>query len=175
VILLERSLAIGDMVAVDKYNGQVTRINTRYTILRGVDGAEAVIPNEMLVNLPVQNYSLTDRRIRLSTVILIAYQPDIDPILQLVQGAVAAVPRVCRDPGPQVLLQRFALEGLELEIGFWMSDPENGRSSLVSEVNRTVWRTLQQHGVSVPYLKRDAAPAPEVVKPANQDQVGPSP
>jgi small-conductance mechanosensitive channel len=159
VILLERSLAIGDTVTVDKYSGQVTRINTRYTILRGVDGAEAVIPNEMLVNNAVQNYSLTDRRIRLSSLILIAYQADIDPILRLVENAVAKVPRVCRDPAPQALLVRFALEGMELEISFWMNDPENGRANLLSEVNRTVWRTLQSEAVQVPYLKNVAPPA----------------
>jgi small-conductance mechanosensitive channel len=159
VILLERSLAIGDTVTVDKYSGQVTRINTRYTILRGVDGAEAVIPNEMLVNNAVQNYSLTDRRIRLSSLILIAYQADIDPILRLVEDAVAKVPRVCRDPAPQALLVRFALEGMELEISFWMSDPENGRANLLSEVNRTVWRTVQSQAVQVPYLKNAPPPA----------------
>jgi small-conductance mechanosensitive channel len=176
VILLERSLTIGDMVTVDKYNGQVTRINTRYTILRGVDGAEAVIPNEMLVNNPVQNYSLTDRRIRLSTLILIAYQREIDPILRLVEDAVAAMPRVCRDPAPQALLARFALEGMELEVGFWMTDPENGRANLLSEVNRAVWRTLQEQGVQVPYLKREPAqPIVDIDKQIAKDQTGPRP
>jgi small-conductance mechanosensitive channel len=169
VILLERSLTIGDIVTVDKYNGQVTRINTRYTVLRGVDGAEAVIPNEMLVNNPVQNYSLTDRRIRLSTLIMIAYQPEIDPILRLLENAVAAVPRVCRSPAPQALLLRFAMEGMELEIGFWMTDTENGRTDLLSQVNCAVWRTLQDHGVRVPYPS-----VPAVNKEAGKDQTAAS-
>jgi small-conductance mechanosensitive channel len=174
VILLERSLTIGDTVTVDKYNGQVIRINTRYTILRGLDGAEAVIPNEMLVNNPVQNYSLTDRRNRLSTLILVAYQAEIDPILRLMEEAVADLPRVCRNPAPQALLQRFALEGMEIEVGFWMTDPENGRGNLLSDVNRAIWNALQQHGVQVPYLKRDAVAA-NVSTVASKDRTGPLP
>jgi small-conductance mechanosensitive channel len=159
VILLERSLTIGDSVTVDKYSGRVTHINTRYTVLRGLDGAKAVIPNEMLVNSPVQNFSLTDRRIRLSSLILIAYQSEVDPILGSLEQAVAGVSRVCPEPAPQVLLARFALEGIELEVGFWITDPENGRANVLSEVNRVVWRTLQEQGVQVPYLK-PAPPAP---------------
>jgi small-conductance mechanosensitive channel len=171
VILLERSMTIGDTVTVDKYSGQVVRINTRSTVLRGVDGAEAVIPNEMLVNNPVQNYSLSDRRIRLSTLILIAYQPEVDPVLRLIEEAVVALPRVCRTPPPQALLQRFALEGMELEVGFWMSDPQNGRANLLSEVNRTIWRTLQEHGILVPYLK----PAPPPAAPETPKEAAPDP
>jgi small-conductance mechanosensitive channel len=170
VILLERSLTIGDIVTVDKYNGQVTRINTRYTVLRGVDGAEAVIPNEMLVNNPVQNYSLSDRRIRLSSLIMIAYQSEIDPILRLLESAVAAVPRVYRDPAPQALLLRFALEGMELEIAFWMTATENGRANLLSQVNCAVWRILQENGVRVPYPN---PPVATVDKEISNDQTGP--
>ncbi|HEU5434932.1 MAG TPA: mechanosensitive ion channel domain-containing protein, partial [Telluria sp.] len=64
VILLERSLSIGDMITVDKYTGKVSNINTRYTVLQGLDGIETVIPNEMLISGPVRNESLSNRTIR---------------------------------------------------------------------------------------------------------------
>jgi len=77
VILLERSLAIGDMVNVDRYFGKVTQINTRYTILEGLDGIESVLPNEMFMSSPVQNYSLNRKIIRLATNVAILYQDDV--------------------------------------------------------------------------------------------------
>jgi small-conductance mechanosensitive channel len=155
VILLERSLAIGDMVTVDKYYGQVTRINTRYTIVRSLDGIESVIPNEMLVASPVQNYSLSDSRLRVATHVTVGYQTDIDHVSQLLVAAVARVSRVLQDPLPQVLLMKFGADGLELEIGFWFADPENGRSNLLSEVNRAIWKVLQAHQINVPYPQRE--------------------
>lgn len=155
VILLERSLSIGDMVTVDKYYGQVTRINTRYTIVRGLDGVETVIPNEMLVASPVQNYSLTDRVLRLSTHVTVGYETDIEALLVMLQKTVALVERVADEPEPQALLLRFGADGLELEIGFWIIDPENGRLNLVSEINRAIWKLLQEQRISVPYPQRD--------------------
>lgn len=155
VILLERSLAIGDMVTVDKYYGKVTKINTRYTILRSLDGVESVIPNEMLVASPVQNYSLTDRLLRLSTHITVGYESDLDNVLHILEKATASIGRIAKEPAPQALLLKFGADGLELEIGFWIADPENGRSNLLSEVNRTIWRVLQTHQITVPYPQRE--------------------
>src|SRR3569623_1432173 len=98
VILLERSLAIGDMVMVDKYYGQVTQINTRYTVLKGLDGVESVIPNEMLLGNPMQNYSLTDRRLRVATQVTVDYQSDVEKVLRLLQESAAEIARVLKDP-----------------------------------------------------------------------------
>jgi small-conductance mechanosensitive channel len=161
VILLERSLTIGDMVTVDKYSGQVTQINTRYTVVRGGDGVETVVPNEMLVSGTVQNHSLTDRRVRVGTNITVSYKTDIDSMLDVLEAAVARVNRVCAEPAPRAFLARFGPDGFELEIGFWIADPENGRLSVMSDVNRAIWKTLQQHQVEVPYPQREVRILPE--------------
>jgi small-conductance mechanosensitive channel len=155
VILLERSLAIGDMVSVDKYYGRVSQINTRYTILRGLDGVESVVPNEMLISGAVQNYSLTDRILRLSTTVSVAYDTDVEALLPLLEQTVAAIPRVLKDPPPAAMLVKFGADGFELEIGFWIADPENGRMGVVSDANRAIWRLLQSRGVQVPYPQRE--------------------
>lgn len=155
VILFERSLAIGDMVTVDKFSGQVTQINTRYTVVRGLDGIETVIPNEMLVSAPVQNYSLSDRTLRLGTRITVAYQTDIDMVLRLLEQAASGTARVSQEPAPQAFLMRFDADGFELEVGFWIADPENGRSNVLSEVNKAIWKTLQEHQIEVPYPQRE--------------------
>jgi small-conductance mechanosensitive channel len=155
VILLERSMAVGDMVAVDKYYGRVTQINTRYTVLRSLDGIETVIPNEMLVAGAVQNYSLSDRRIRVATQVTVGYETDIEALLPLLSQAMEKMNRVLPDPAPVATLTRFGADGLELEIGLWISDPENGRGNLLSDMNREIWRTLQERKISVPFPQRE--------------------
>jgi small-conductance mechanosensitive channel len=150
VILLERSLAIGDMVAVDKYYGMVTHINSRYTVLLGLDGIESVVPNDMLMSNPVQNYSLTDSTLRLTTTVTVGYQTDLELILRLLEEATASVPRVSKLRSPQGFLLKFGINGLDLEIGFWIDDPQNGRSGVLSDVNRAIWKVLQQNKVELP-------------------------
>jgi small-conductance mechanosensitive channel len=155
IILIERSLTIGDVVAVDKYSGRVTQINTRYTIVRNADGIETVVPNDLLVSGPVQNYSLTDRMLRLVTSVTVSYKTDIDFVLQLLETTISQVERVAKDPAPQAFLMRFDPDGFALELGFWIVDPENGRSNVLSEVNCAIWKALQENGIEVPYPQRE--------------------
>lgn len=157
VILLERSLSIGDVVTVDKFSGRVTRINTRYTVLRGGDGVESVVPNEMLVSSPVQNFSAVDRYMRLATYVTVDYQTDIDSTLRLLEQAAAGVNRVSKAPehAPVALLLKFSADGIDLEIGFWIADPENARAKVLSDVNRAIWRAMQAHQIKVPYPQRE--------------------
>lgn len=155
VILLERSLTIGDVVTVDRFSGRVTRINTRYTVIRSADGSETVVPNDMLVSAPVQNASLSDRDMRLSSTIVLGYRTDIAFALGLLAETAAGVERVLRDPAPRALLTRFDADGFAVELGFWIGDPENGRGNVLSEVNCAIWQALQQHGIEVPYPQRE--------------------
>ncbi|MFZ6658923.1 mechanosensitive ion channel family protein [Undibacterium sp. TJN19] len=154
IILLDRSMSIGDMITVDKFSGRVTQINTRYTVLQGQDGGESVIPNEMLVSSPVQNYSLSDRTVAMWTDFTVDYQTDIDKLLPVLAEAAAGVERVATEPAPSAYLMKFGADGFELRLGFWITDPENGRSSVMSGVNRAVWQALQVHQVSLPYAHR---------------------
>ena len=143
VILLERSLAIGDMISVDKYTGKVSRINTRYTVLQGLDGIETVLPNEMLISGPVQNQSLSNRMVRVSTLLNVAYGTDLDSLIPLLEGLVKGVTRVLETPVPGVSLNKFGPDGFELELGFWISDPESGRGGVVSDVNKKIYALVK--------------------------------
>jgi small-conductance mechanosensitive channel len=155
VILLERSLSIGDMIMVDKFNGKVTQINTRYTVLQGLDGTETVIPNEMLISGPVQNLSLSSRQVRVATQLTVAFDTDLANLMPKIVAVCLGTERVLADPEPQVILKNFGADGFELDVGMWIEDPENGRGGLLSEVNLGIWSLLQREGVSLPYPTRD--------------------
>ncbi|MES2072502.1 MAG: mechanosensitive ion channel domain-containing protein [Pseudomonadota bacterium] len=154
IILLDRSMSIGDMITVDKYSGKVTQINTRYTVLKGLDGGESVIPNEMLVSNAVQNYSLSDRSVWVSTDLTVAYNTDIEALLPLLAETAAKIARVSKETPPSANLVKFGADGLELRLGFWISDPENGRTGVISDVNRAVWQVLQERKIELPYAQR---------------------
>ena len=155
IILLDRSLSIDDLITVDKYNGKVSKINTRYTILKGLDGVESIIPNEMLVSSPVQNLSLTDRAVWMSTDISVAYDTDIEALLPALIETVKTVPRISIDSEPSANLASFGQSGLNITIGFWIVDPENGRLAVMSGVNRAIWKLLKEKQVVLPYPQRE--------------------
>jgi small-conductance mechanosensitive channel len=159
ILLLDRSLRIGDLISVagpvEKYYGTVTQISTRYTLLRAMDGTESVIPNEMLVSTPVVNHSLSDRRVRLAVRVAIAYDSDLERALRSAEQAARSTARVLADPAPAALLIEFGPDGLLLEIGFWIEDPEQGRVNVQSDVAIAVYKSYSAQGVTIPYPRRD--------------------
>lgn len=162
VILAERSVRIGDMVKVDNFEGRISDITTRYTVIQALNGRESIVPNEMMVTQRVENLSLADPRVSLSTTVQVAYGSDLAALMPQLAAAVAAVPRVLAKPEPAVQLAAFAPDGLELNIGFWIEDPQHGQGNVRSEVNLALLRTLQQAGVGIPFPQRVLHQVPQV-------------
>lgn len=154
VILAERSLRIGDMVKVDGFEGRITDIKTRYTVVRALNGREAIVPNELLITQRVENSSLADPKVLLNTVVQVAYGCDLERVMAALGEAAGQVPRVLQDPGPSVQLSQFAADGLELTVYFWIADPENGQGGVRSDVNLAILASLRRLGVEIPYPQR---------------------
>ena len=155
IILLDRSIRIGDMITVDKYSGAVTHINTRYTVLKALDGTEAIVPNETLVSTPVQNLSFTTRENRLAIQVTVAYDSDLEQVRGILLAAAGAHERILDEPAPRVFLTKFGADGLDLEMGFWIHDPEAGSLNVRSDLNFAIWREFKLHGVAVPFPQRE--------------------
>lgn len=155
IILLDKSLRIGDLITVDKHTGVVTQINTRYTVIRALDGTEAIVPNERLVSEPVTNQSYTDRKVLIRCDVQVSYASDVDRALELLRQAARVSPRVLDDPAPGSALAGFGADGLNLALTFWIADPENGRLNVTSEVNREILRLFRDNGVEIPFPQRD--------------------
>lgn len=154
VILAERSMRIGDNVRVDNFEGRITDITSRYTVIRSPAGRESIVPNEILITSRVENLSLADPRVWLSTVVSVSYDSDVDLVRQLLIGAAAAQPRVLKDPAPSAALSAFGADGLEFTVGFWIADPENGQLNVRSDINMAILRALRAHDIEIPYPQR---------------------
>lgn len=160
VILAERSLRIGDMVKVDNFDGRITDIRTRYTVIRALNGREAIVPNEMLITQRVENSSLADPRVLLTSTVQVAYGTDVRALQPLIQAAVAQISRVLPDPPPGAQLVGFAADGMDLSINFWILDPENGQGNVRSEVNLALLKVFAEQGVTIPYPQREVRMLP---------------
>jgi small-conductance mechanosensitive channel len=154
VILAERSLRIGDMVKVDNFEGRISDIRTRYTVIRSLSGREAVVPNEMLITQRVENSSLEDSRVLVSTTVQVAYGTDVRALQPKLVEALLRVPRVVDDPAPVVQLALFAADGMDLALSFWIRDPENGQGQVKSEVHLAVLDVLKAEDVEIPFPQR---------------------
>ena len=169
IILLDRSLRIGDVITVDKYTGSVTQIRTRCTVVRALNGVEALVPNELLLNQPVQNFSFGDKNGNVVTRIRVAYDTDVDRAMTLMLDAAGAHPRVLDKPAPAAMLSEFGVDGIELELSVFVPDPEKGTGVTRSDLNRAIWTAFKAEGIAVPQPTREVT-----LRPSSDGAVDPS-
>jgi small-conductance mechanosensitive channel len=155
VILLERSLRIGDHVKVDGFEGQIKDIKTRFTLIRAPNGRESVVPNEALISQRVENLSLEDSNVLLTSNVTVGYDADPRRVQALLIQAAASCPRVLASPAPHALLLNLGVDGLEFQVGYWINDPVNGQNNVRSSVNIALLDALRRAGVEIPYPQRE--------------------
>ena len=155
VILLDRSIRPGDLVTISERHGVVSDIRARYTVVRGLDGTEAIIPNDSIITSMVLNHSYTDRVVAMKTQVAISYRSDTEHAMSLLIAAARAQPRVLVAPEPTVWIKNLGDNGIDLELTTWIRDAEDGQSSLRSAIFVDVLRAFREEGIEIPYPQRE--------------------
>lgn len=157
VILAERRMRIGDSVRVDGFEGRITDINARYTLIRSSAGRQSIVPNEILVIQRVENLSQMASQAWQSIVVPVACDSDVDLVSRLLLDAALAQEGTLGNPAPLVALSDFGPDGLEFTLGYWIDSSDNGAQlQLRSLINQHILRSLREHGIEIPCPRRTA-------------------
>jgi small-conductance mechanosensitive channel len=154
VILAERSLRIGDTVKIDGFEGKISDIKTRYTVVRSLGGREAIVPNEKLITERVENLSTADPKLLLTSAVSVSYKSDVELVRRILADAALKCPRVLSDPAPVAHLSAFGADALEFTLCFFINDPENGQLNVRGQVNLAVLAGLREAGIEIPFPQR---------------------
>lgn len=155
ILLLDKSIRLGDLITLDSRYGTVTRLTGRYMVLRGLDGAESLIPNETAITSTLVNHSFSDRNMCIKIKLQVAYDSPLDVAMQIMLDAAAENSRVLADPAPSVNLVEFADSGITLELSVWIADPEAGQTGFQSQINLAIWREFQRAKIEIPFPQRE--------------------
>lgn len=165
IILLDKSMQIGDVVTIDTHYGVVSNLRTRYLVLRKLDGTEVIIPNESLIVSPVINHSSADHKARVQLPIQISYGSSLETAMKVMYEIAFRHPRVLELPLPAVQIQGFGESGIDLVLNLWIPDPEEGSASLKTEIYLEIWRAFQTNEISIPYPQREV----RIIRSEKQD------
>jgi small-conductance mechanosensitive channel len=155
IILLDRSLHIGDVVSVDNRKGEVTSLTTRYVVLKSDDGTESLIPNDTFITSAVVSQTYSNRRIRLILPFRVSYTSPVELALSIMLDAAQKRPQVLTDPEPIVFLKEFVDSGINLELIIWVEDPQGGVLRLRSDLNLEIWAEFQKNGIEIPFPQHE--------------------
>jgi len=162
VLLMDKSIKPGDVISFTGMPGTSTEsfgwvqaLRGRYVVVRDRDGVETLVPNQNLITSPVINWSYSDRKVRLKLPVRISYRDDPEKALEVLMRATEGHIRILRDPAPVTRLMQFSDHGMDLELRFWIADPEGGVNNVRSDVNRAIWRLFRDAGITIPVAQRE--------------------
>jgi small-conductance mechanosensitive channel len=155
IILVDRSVQIGDLITVDLHYGVVKELRSRYMTLRKLDGTEVIIPNEMMITEVVINHTSAEHRGRIQMPIQVAYDSDLDVVIALMRGVAEKHPRTLKTSSTDVFVKGFGESGIDMMLSFWVADPEEGTAALQSDLYQQIWKLFKEHSIGIPYPQRE--------------------
>ena len=164
ILLLDKSIKPGDVIEIGDVYGYISKLQSRYVSVVIRDGSEHLIPNEDLITQKVINWSFSNTKIRLKVPIGISYNSDPHNVIKLVLSSMRNIQRLLPDPKPQCLLKGFGDSSIDLELRFWINDPENGVENIKSEVLLNVWDIFKENNIVIPFPQRDVHLKPPVIQ-----------
>jgi len=155
LLLADKSIKPGDVIALKDTYGKINFLGSRYVSVLTRNGTEHLIPNENLVTSEVINWSYSQNLVRLKVPVGVAYGSNLEKVQELLLDAARDVKRVLQDPKPSCLLEGFGDNAVNLVLQVWISDPQNGIGSVKSDLNWGIWRRFRENGIELPFPQRD--------------------
>lgn len=155
ILLMDKSIKPGDVIAVEDTYGWVNTLGGRYVSVITRDGTEHLIPNETMITNRVENWTHSNNRVRLKMPVGVHHKTDLHQAIRLCVEACQQTPRVLSLPAPACLLRELGDNALELEVRFWIEDAANGISNVRSEILLKIWAAFRENGIELPYPQRD--------------------
>ena len=155
IILLDKSVKPGDIIEIENVYGQIKSIGLRYISVLTLDGKEYIIPNEDLITKKVINWSYSNNLVRANVKVGVSYNSDVEQALNLLEKSVENIERILKNPPPKIFLQEFGDSSINLEIKFWIKDPENGIQNITSKVNKNIWQLFKENDIEIPFPQQD--------------------
>ncbi len=155
ILLMDKSIKPGDVIAVADTYGWVNRLGARYVSILTRDGKEHLIPNELLITERVENWSYSNDKIRIHIPVGASYKADVALVKKLLLEVAGNQPRILKDPKPVCLIKGFGDNAVNFEIRAWIKDPVNGISNVRSGVYEDVWKIFKENNIEIPFPQRD--------------------
>ncbi len=144
----EGSIAVGDIILVDKTQGEVLSIDLLSVKLRTIDNVFVRIPNEQLIKSEVRNLSRFAIR-RIPIEVGVAYGEDVSEVRRVLLDLADRHPLVLDEPSPQVIVQAFGPSSIDLLFAVWTR--REVFADVKDALQESLKRSFDEHGISIPF------------------------
>ena len=156
IILFERKIRVGDIIALGGMTGHVTAVDLRASTVRGFDGVEALVPNSSFLENQVVNWTYSNAQIRREIRIGIAYGSPVHEAADIIAGCAEDHGQVLKEPPPAVFFEDFGDSALIMALVFWVElGPNTVSRKIDSDLRYAMEKRLAAAGIAIPFPQRD--------------------
>ena len=162
IILLDRSITVGDYIELDDgRTGMIRELNMRSAILETFDGKDIMVPNEQFITKNFVNWTHKNKKQRYPLQFTVAYDTDLDKLFKIVREVVASHPQVLSgddlpiEERPDAEIMNFADSGINILVEFWMEDIDDGKNKVGADLLHMIWNALRENNIEIPYPQRE--------------------
>lgn len=154
ILLVERSIKPGDILRVEGRLVRITRMGIRATVSRTLDDEEIIIPNSVLVQTSVTNFTLRDRLYRLRAMVGVVYWSDMAKVRETLEKVSGDIPWRVKEVAPRILLRQFGSSSVDFEVSVWIDDPWRAHRRL-SDLHEAIWWALKAADITIAFPQVD--------------------
>jgi len=154
ILMVERSIKPGDILMVEDQMVRVERMGIRSTIVRNRDEEELIVPNSILAQGSVKNYTLTDNLYLLKAEVGVVYGSDMKLVREVLERTARGIPWRVEKEEPRILLRQFGSSSVDFQVFIWVDQPWISRR-LLSDANERIWWALKEAGVTIAFPQLD--------------------
>jgi potassium efflux system protein len=161
ILLVERSIKPGDVLEIEGQMVKVLTMGIRTTLVRTRVQEEMIVPNALLVQGMVKNYTMSDSAYLLGTTVGVVYGSDMKKVRQVLEGVLASLPWGGGPDTSRVLMLEFGNSSVDFRVLTTVDNPWIARR-LLSELNESIWWALKEAGITIAFPQLDVHFDPEV-------------
>lgn len=162
IILMDRSIAIGDYIQLeDGRGGTVRELSMRSATLETYDGKDIMVPNEQFITSSFTNWTHNNLKQRYPIEFQVAYGTDLDKLFPLLREVVASHPQVLSgddipfEEQPDAEIAAFGESGIDILVEFWMDGVDDGKNRVGADLLLMIWQALRDNGIQIPFPQRE--------------------
>ena len=161
ILLFERSIKPGDIVEVEGQIVRIRELGIRATIARGLNEQDLIIPNSLLVQNTVTNYTLRDALYRIDANVGVAYGSDMKRVREVLEAVAESVEWRSREHDPAVFMREFGASSVNFMVSVFTENPWNLRQQR-SALNEAIWWGLEDAEITIAFPQLDVHFDPRV-------------
>jgi len=155
MLLIEKPVRIGDVVEVDNITGTVTSIGIRFSTIHSAHGTDTLIPNSVLVEQKLVNWTYSTPDVRREIKVTVAYGSDVKKVSELILKACDQNAQVLKTPAPLVTLEDFGESGLLFNLQVWLTIQQGTSvARILSDVRLAMLNAFNEAGIDLPFPQR---------------------